>query len=115
MRFLSSNEVSSVRLVACLAVVALAACSSDSEGDTGTGGSGGGAGTGGSAPNHVAYQGCATEDATVICAAGSDCIKTDVVAVASGYCSASCDVANDCPDDPEGRTKVCEQPDGTTT
>jgi hypothetical protein len=63
---------------------------------------------------HAAYQGCPLDDDTVVCADGQGCIATDVVARATGFCSQECAAANDCPDDADGRTKLCEQPDGAT-
>jgi hypothetical protein len=65
------------------------------------------------APTHAAYEGCPVDDDSVSCAAGA-CITTDVVDRTDGFCSQTCDVANDCPDDPDGRTKVCEQPTGAS-
>ena len=65
-------------------------------------------------PTHAAYQGCALDDDTVVCADGAGCVATDVVARSTGFCSAACDVANDCPADPDGRTKICEQPQGAS-
>jgi hypothetical protein len=65
-------------------------------------------------PTHTAYQGCPLDDDEVVCADNTGCIQTDVVAVDAGFCSQTCDVANDCPADPDGRTKICEQPTGAS-
>jgi hypothetical protein len=66
-------------------------------------------------PTHVAYEGCPADEEGVVCDDGLACIQTDLVNVADGTCSQECDVANDCPDDPDGRTKICEQPGTAST
>jgi hypothetical protein len=69
---------------------------------------------GGAEPTHAAYVGCPLDDADVVCADEQGCIATDAVARTTGFCSQECAVANDCPDDVDGRTKVCEQPSGAS-
>jgi hypothetical protein len=66
------------------------------------------------APTHAAYEACPVDDDSVVCDAGAACIATDLVDSVDGFCSQACDVANDCPNDAGGRTKVCEQPTGAS-
>jgi hypothetical protein len=97
----SSTHRSIVTAIASsfVALVGLAACSSESEPAEIT---------------HVAYEGCTLGSADVVCADGLACIPTDAAPKTTGFCSESCAVANDCPDDADGRTKICEQPEGAS-
>jgi hypothetical protein len=60
-----------------------------------------------------AYEGCNLDDPEVVCAEGTACVESAIIASGNGWCSTSCvPAADDCPAGPEGLGAACHQPDG---
>jgi hypothetical protein len=73
------------------------------------------AGCGGGDDGKPAYEGCDLDDPEELCAEGTECVESLIVASGNGYCTTDCIVGEDaCPAGAEGVQAECHQPDGAT-